>query len=109
MSGEALIVEMRNVSQPVSRGEYVWAKVVGVTLAFIGPWTVLLIAASALILTTRIPDGLVVFTTLIVMFALAVAGLEEFHFVSTLLSVGVLVGMTGLFGGLAIRRLARKG
>jgi ABC-2 type transport system permease protein len=41
--------------------------------------------------------------------ALGVAGLRRFQFVPTLLSVGVLVGMTVLFGGLAIRRLARKG
>lgn len=41
--------------------------------------------------------------------ATGVAGLTEFHFVPTVLSLGVLVGVTVLFGGLAIRRLARKG
>jgi len=37
------------------------------------------------------------------------AGLTEFQLAPTLTSVGVLVGMTVLFGGLAVRRLARKG
>jgi ABC-2 type transport system permease protein len=41
--------------------------------------------------------------------ATGVADLKEFHVVPTLVSVGVLVGMTVLFGGLAIHRLARKG
>ncbi len=41
--------------------------------------------------------------------ATGVTGLKEFHFVSTGVSVAVLVGITILFGGLAIRRLARKG
>ena len=59
------------LSLPVSRGEYIQAKVVGVTLSFLGPWAVLLIAALTLILTTRIPDGMVVFVTLLMMFALA--------------------------------------
>ena len=58
------------LSLPVSRGEYIWAKVVGVSLSFLGPWTVLLIGALALILLTPIPDGMVVYTTLIMMFAL---------------------------------------
>lgn len=59
------------LSLPVSRGEYVRAKVVGVALSFIIPWAVLLISALALILATPIPDGLAVFTTLLMMFALA--------------------------------------
>ena len=41
--------------------------------------------------------------------ALGVAGLGEFHVVSSMLSVTVLVGVTILFGWLAIRRLSRKG
>lgn len=41
--------------------------------------------------------------------ATGVAGLKEFHSVPILWSVAVLVGVTILFGGLAIRRLARKG
>jgi ABC-2 type transport system permease protein len=41
--------------------------------------------------------------------AIGVAGLDEFHSAPTILSVGVLVGITVLFGGLAIRKLARKG
>lgn len=41
--------------------------------------------------------------------ATGVANLTEFHFVPTILSVGVLVAITVLFGGLAIHRLARKG
>jgi ABC-2 type transport system permease protein len=41
--------------------------------------------------------------------ATGVSGLDAFHSVPTLLSVGVLVGVTVLFGSLALRRLARKG
>ena len=41
--------------------------------------------------------------------ALGAAGVKAFVFVPTLISAGVLVGMTVLFGGLAIRRLARHG
>jgi ABC-type transport system involved in multi-copper enzyme maturation permease subunit len=59
------------LSLPVSRGEYVWTKVVGVTLCFLIPWAVLLVAALALILASPMPDGLAVFTSLVMMFALA--------------------------------------
>jgi ABC-2 type transport system permease protein len=38
-----------------------------------------------------------------------VAGLKDFHVVPTPLSVVVLVGVTVLFGGLALHRIARKG
>ncbi len=38
-----------------------------------------------------------------------IAGLSKFKFLPTSLSVGVLAGVTILFGGLAIQRLARKG
>jgi ABC-2 type transport system permease protein len=41
--------------------------------------------------------------------ALNLAGVEEFSFVSPTLAGGVLVGVTVLFGGLAIHRLARVG
>jgi ABC-2 type transport system permease protein len=41
--------------------------------------------------------------------ATGIAGLDEFHFVPSVLSVGVLVGVTVLFGALALRKLARKG
>jgi ABC-2 type transport system permease protein len=41
--------------------------------------------------------------------ALGFAGVSEFSFVSPAMSAAVLVGVTVLFGGLAIRRLARKG
>ena len=41
--------------------------------------------------------------------ALNLAGIEEFSFVSPALAAAVLVGVTVLFGGLAIRRLARVG
>lgn len=37
------------------------------------------------------------------------AGLDEFTFVDPLMATAVLVGVTVLFGGLAIRRLAREG
>ena len=58
------------LSLPVSRGEYIWAKVVGISLSFLGPWTAMLIGALALILLTPVPDGMVVYTTLVMMFAL---------------------------------------
>jgi ABC-2 type transport system permease protein len=41
--------------------------------------------------------------------ALAAAGLTEFRFINPAISAGVLIGVTALFGGLAIRRLARHG
>jgi ABC-2 type transport system permease protein len=41
--------------------------------------------------------------------AVAAAGLQEFRFFDVRISAGVLVGITVLFGGLALRRLARRG
>lgn len=41
--------------------------------------------------------------------ALGVAGVTEFSFVPPQIAAAVLVGVTVLFGGLAMRRLARKG
>ncbi|HEY5567119.1 MAG TPA: ABC transporter permease, partial [Gammaproteobacteria bacterium] len=41
--------------------------------------------------------------------ALNLAGVEQFTFVSPMRAAVVLVGVTVLFGGLAIRRLARVG
>ena len=41
--------------------------------------------------------------------ALGLAGVEEFSFYPPLMSAGILVGVTLLFGGLAAHRLARKG
>ena len=41
--------------------------------------------------------------------ALGSAGVTEFSFVSPAISAAVLVGVTVIFGGLAIRRLARHG
>jgi ABC-2 type transport system permease protein len=58
------------LSLPVSRGEYIRAKVAGVALSFLGPWALLLVVALTLILATPIPDGMVVYTMLTVMFAL---------------------------------------
>jgi ABC-2 type transport system permease protein len=40
--------------------------------------------------------------------ALAIAGLTQFRFINPWVSVAVLAGITVLFGGLALRRLARK-
>jgi hypothetical protein len=59
------------LSLPVSRGDYLRAKIIGVTFSFLIPWAVLLIAALTVILATPIPDGMVVYTTLIMVFALA--------------------------------------
>jgi ABC-2 type transport system permease protein len=41
--------------------------------------------------------------------ALGAAGIAEFSFIAPAISAGVLVGLTVIFGGLAIRRLARAG
>ena len=41
--------------------------------------------------------------------ALGSAGVSEFTFISPAIAAAVLVGVTVIFGGLAIRRLARKG
>ena len=41
--------------------------------------------------------------------ALGAAGITEFSFLAPQISAAVLAGITVLFGGLAIRRLARKG
>jgi ABC-2 type transport system permease protein len=41
--------------------------------------------------------------------ALGLAGITEFSFFPPSMAAGVLVGVTVLFGGLAIRRLARAG
>ena len=41
--------------------------------------------------------------------ALGLAGVEEFSFFPPMMSAGILVGVTLLFGGLAAHRLARKG
>jgi ABC-2 type transport system permease protein len=41
--------------------------------------------------------------------ALGAAGVTEFSFVAPQISAAVLVGFTVLFGGVAIRRLARRG
>jgi ABC-type transport system involved in multi-copper enzyme maturation permease subunit len=59
------------LSLPVSRGDYVLSKVIGVALTFLIPWTVLLLVILTLTLTTPIPDGLVVYATLLATFALA--------------------------------------
>jgi ABC-2 type transport system permease protein len=41
--------------------------------------------------------------------AVAAAGLTKFQFIDARIALGVLVGITGLFGGLALARLVRKG
>ena len=41
--------------------------------------------------------------------ALGLAGVEQFRFIPTSFAAGVLLGVTVLCGGLAIRRLARHG
>jgi ABC-2 type transport system permease protein len=41
--------------------------------------------------------------------ALGWAGVSEFSFLAPGISAAVLTGVTVIFGGLAIRRLARKG
>lgn len=57
------------LSLPISRGEYILSKVIGVAFTFLIPWIVLLAVALTLVLTTPIPDGMVVYTTLLTTFA----------------------------------------
>ena len=57
------------LSLPISRGDYIWSKLIGVALTFLIPWTVLLVVVLTLVLTTPIPDGMVVYSTLLMMFA----------------------------------------
>jgi len=57
------------LSLPISRGEYILSKVIGVTFTFLVPWAVLLVIVLTLVLTTPIPDGMVVYATLLTTFA----------------------------------------
>jgi ABC-2 type transport system permease protein len=57
------------LSLPISRGEYIVSKLLGVTFTFLIPWAALLIVVLTLVLATPIPDGMVVYSTLIMMFA----------------------------------------
>ena len=59
------------LSLPVSRGEYVWAKVIGVFLSFLVPWSVLLLGVVLYVFATPVPDGLFVLAALMMGFALA--------------------------------------
>ena len=59
------------LSLPISRGDYILSKVIGVTFTFLIPWVVLLLVVLTLILTTPIPDGMAVYATLMAMFAFA--------------------------------------
>jgi hypothetical protein len=55
----------------VSRGEYVWAKVIGVLGSFLIPWTLLMLGVVAYVFATPVPDGLFVLAALMMGFALA--------------------------------------
>jgi ABC-2 type transport system permease protein len=60
------------LSLPISTGDYVRAKQIGLSLCFFVPWLVSSVAAVALILIhPDIPDGLLPFTVLLCVFMLA--------------------------------------
>ena len=59
------------MSLPISRAQYMRAKSLGVLLSFLVPWTVLLVAAVAVIKATLIPDGMILLTVLFMGFVLA--------------------------------------
>jgi len=58
------------LSLPISRGEYLRAKVVGVLLAFLIPWAIVLVTALIAILVSSIPDGGIVQAVLLMGFLL---------------------------------------
>src|SRR5262249_38359456 len=53
---------------PIAPQDYVRAKLLGTVLAFLLPWTVLTAVAVVVILTSRIPDGLLPFTLLVLVY-----------------------------------------
>jgi ABC-type transport system involved in multi-copper enzyme maturation permease subunit len=60
------------LSLPLSNGDYVRAKQIGLTLCFFLPWLASSVAAVALVLVKAdIPDGLVPFTVMLCVFMLA--------------------------------------
>ena len=60
------------LSLPLSHGKYVRTKLFGLILCYLGPWTILTIGAVvAILVTQRLPDGLLPFTVLLCVFMLA--------------------------------------
>jgi ABC-2 type transport system permease protein len=57
------------LSLPISRGEYILSKAIGVAFTFLIPWAVLVVIVLTLVLTTPIPDGMFVYATLLMTFA----------------------------------------
>jgi ABC-2 type transport system permease protein len=60
------------LSLPLSHGEYVRTKLLALVLCFVGPWTILTLGGvAAVLISPRIPDGLLTFTVLLCVFMLA--------------------------------------
>lgn len=60
------------LSLPLSHGEYVRTKLFGLVLTYLGPWTILTIGAvTAVLISPKLPDGLLPFTILLCVFMLA--------------------------------------
>ena len=60
------------LSLPLSHGEYVRTKLVGLMLCYVVPWTILTLGAvAAVLLAPRLPDGLLPFAVLMCVFMLA--------------------------------------
>jgi ABC-type transport system involved in multi-copper enzyme maturation permease subunit len=60
------------LSLPLSHGEYVRTKLIGLTLCYLGPWAILTLAAvAAVLISPKVPDGLLPFTVLLCVFMLA--------------------------------------
>ena len=59
------------LSLPISRGEYVRAKVIGVVMTFLIPWAALMLGVVLFVFATPAPDGLFVLAALMMGFALA--------------------------------------
>jgi hypothetical protein len=83
MMAYAVILAMYNIAQerreraalfvlslPLSPQDYVRAKLLGTTLTFIIPWTVLTVGAVAHVWLTRLPDGFLPFTILLLVYFL---------------------------------------
>jgi ABC-2 type transport system permease protein len=58
------------LSLPISNGDYVRAKLLGLLLCFLAPWLVSTVAAVAMVLFSEVPDGLLPYTVALCLFLL---------------------------------------
>ncbi len=89
------------LSLPLAPSDYVQAKLLGTLVTFLIPWTVLTIGAFVLIAATRVPDGLMPFTLLLMVYFLctfsivtAVALIATSEAVTTLAIVATNMSVT---------------